>query len=130
MKDMKSHGGLTRGRGFSEGSLAKWTLAQVYMQNLYDELEQFCNVRFDMSEQHVDARKSRMSWDQQDSSKLLEWFSQHYPFTATDALMSLSSGIVGGPEVNCHLASEVGADMVKKMVNHGNFQNISRGKIK
>lgn len=111
MKDMKSHGDLTRGRGFSEGYLAKWILAQVYMQNLCDELEQFCNVCFDMNEQHVDARKSGMSRDEQDSSKLLEWLSQHHPFSATDALMSLSSGKVGTPEVNCHLASEVGADM-------------------
>lgn len=125
MKNMKSRGGITRGRGFSDNVLAKWTLAMIVMQNICDEIENFCDIHYETSEQHVDMRSSRIDRDRRDSIKLREWLSQHPPFSDTDTIRSLSSGIVGGTDVNCHLAQEVGMEMVTKMVTYGNFKNVT-----
>ncbi|GBM84728.1 hypothetical protein AVEN_20749-1 [Araneus ventricosus] len=45
--------------------------------------------------------------------------------------MSIDSGIVGGNEVNCHLAEKIGRDMISKMMGI-NFENVKfkrKGKV-
>lgn len=54
MKSMKSSGGLTHGRGITDSVLTRWTLGMAHMQNICDEIEAFCNVQSETSEQHVD----------------------------------------------------------------------------
>uniref|UniRef100_A0A6M2DQ66 Putative product n=1 Tax=Xenopsylla cheopis TaxID=163159 RepID=A0A6M2DQ66_XENCH len=124
-RSMKARGGITRRRGFSDNVLSKWTLAMIVMQNVCDEIENFCDVHYETSEQHVDTRSSRIDRDRNDSIKLQEWLSQHPHFADTDTIKSLSSGIIGGPDVNCHLALEIGMEMVTKMVSYGNFKNVT-----
>lgn len=46
-------------RGVSESVLAMWTFGMVATQNICEEVEQFCNVSFTTSEQHVEMRTSR-----------------------------------------------------------------------
>lgn len=46
------------------------------------------------------------------------WFNRHPPFPVTDRLVSIHSGIVGGPNINCHLAQELGSEGVKQVVGN------------
>lgn len=48
---------------------------------------------------------------------LYDWFTKRNPFEVTGELLSLASGIVAGPDVNCDRAYEVGAESLAKF--HG-----------
>uniref|UniRef100_A0A6M2DTR0 Putative product n=1 Tax=Xenopsylla cheopis TaxID=163159 RepID=A0A6M2DTR0_XENCH len=120
IKSMKFRGGIT------DNVLSKWILPMIVMQNVCDEIENFCDIHYETSEQHVDTQSSRIDRDRNDSIKLQEWLSQHPPPLAdTDTVKTLSSGIIGGPDVNCHLAPEIRMEMVTKMVSYGNFKNMT-----
>lgn len=118
MRSMKSQGGLTHGRGISTGVLSRWTGGMVYMLNICGELERFWNVSCITTEQHVDMRPTQIKRDTADLEKLKIWFDAHPPFPHTDKLLSLSSGTVGGPTINCHLARERGIEGVKEITNN------------
>ncbi|GBM16783.1 hypothetical protein AVEN_9374-1 [Araneus ventricosus] len=107
---MKSSGGLTRGRGITESVLTRWTLGMIHLHNICEEVEKYCNITSVTSEQHVDMRPSRIARDNEDVEKLMQWFSQHIPFPINDVLMSISIGVVGTADVNCHLSHELGCE--------------------
>lgn len=123
MKSMKSYGGLTRGRGMTESVLSRWTLGMVYLQNICNEVETYCNVNTATTEQHVDMRPSRVARDESDTEKLCRWFSQHPPFPTTDFIMSISSGQVGEATVNSHMALQIGRESMLTAIGQ-NFQEV------
>ena len=108
MRTMKSIGGLTHGRGITDSVLTKWTLGMVFLHNVSDEIERFCGISLETTEQHVDMRSSRIIRDNQDVGKLMNWFAEYHPFPISDDTMSLNTGIVGGEHINCHMSQEVG----------------------
>ena len=61
-------------------------------------------------------RPTRITRDTQDARKLHEWFSNHSPFPEADVIMSISSGIVGSDQVNCHKVQQVGIGGVSRIV--------------
>lgn len=125
MRMMHSCGGLTRGRGISDSVLALWTLGMLNLHNVCDAIEEYCNVHLDSSEQHVDARTSRIARDNEDLKKLLDWLAQHDPFPEIDSLLSISTGIVGGENITCHMSREKGFDGMQDMVSkYENFESI------
>ncbi|GBN09828.1 hypothetical protein AVEN_224499-1 [Araneus ventricosus] len=87
MKTMKGSGGLTRGRGIRESVLTRWTLGMIHLHNICEEVEKYCNITSVTSEQYVDMRPSRTARDNEDVEKLMQWFSQHIPFSINDVLM-------------------------------------------
>ncbi|GBL81247.1 hypothetical protein AVEN_143575-1 [Araneus ventricosus] len=123
MKTMKNSGGLTRGRGITESVLIRWTLGMIHLHNICEEVEKYCNIISVTSEQHVDVRPSRIALDIEDVEKVMQWFSQHIPFPINDVLMSISSGVVGTADVNCHLSHELGCEGISRIVG-GNFENV------
>lgn len=116
MRSMKSYGGLTRGRGVSDSVLARCTLGMLCLQSICEQIELFADARSETSEQHVDMRPTRVVRDNMDIGKLREWFTEHPPFLNIQAIVSLSTGITGHGEVNCHLAREIGISCMKKVV--------------
>ncbi|KAG5876671.1 hypothetical protein JTB14_013247 [Gonioctena quinquepunctata] len=99
MRFMKSVGGVTRGRGETDNVLTKWTLGLSIMQQVSESVGEFANVF--STEQHVDARPSRQMRDDVDCKKLMQWFSEHPPFSLLDKIVSLSTGIVPDSTINC-----------------------------
>lgn len=124
MRGMKTKGGLTGGRGYTDSVLTKWTKGLPVMQRVSQSVEEFVDVISSTSEQHVDSRPSRQERDNADVAKLEKWFSNHPPFPVLDAIVSLGTGIVGGPEINCFDAEKVGLDGIDAIVGQ-NFDNIS-----
>lgn len=123
MRSMKSSGGMTRGRGITNSTLAKWLQATVTSNSICSSLEQFGGVYFMSGDQHVDLLLSRQRRNQEDRKKLYVWCTAHYPFPNTEKLMSLSTGIVGSSDVNCHLAEEVGKELMSQTLGN-NFADI------
>ncbi|CAG9817879.1 unnamed protein product [Phaedon cochleariae] len=124
MKTMKVKGGLTHGRGFSDSVLTKWTSGMATLHDVCQRIEEFCDISTGTSEQHVDLRPSRRDRNAADSEKLNNWLLQHPPFPPCNVLMSVSSGVIGGPEVNCHLSVEVGSMGIAKIMGQ-DFKNVS-----
>lgn len=124
MRSMKSIDGLTRGRGITDSVLSKWILGMPIMQRVSEAIEKFTDVLSSSTEQHVDARPTRQARDNDDVEKLLKWFSEHPPFPVLDSIVSLSTGIVGGININCHNSQKIGLDGMKAIVGQ-NFNEIS-----
>ncbi|KMQ95977.1 hypothetical protein RF55_3772 [Lasius niger] len=113
---MKSSGGHTQSRGITDSVITLWTLGMVYLHNMCDEMEKFCGISLETIEQHVDMRTSRVSRDNADLEKLVNWVSQHPPFPKIDELMSISTGVVRDEKINCHLSEEIGAVGITRII--------------
>lgn len=124
MRAMKSYGGLTRGRGMSNNVLSRWIVGMLCLQNINDQMEIFCGIRSETSEQHVDMRRARVGRDNVDIKKLSDWFTEHSPFPETQELMSISSGAVAPENVNCYLARSIGITSFKTCLEKGNFDDL------
>lgn len=118
MRTMKSIGGLTHGRGISNSVLTMWMLGMVYLHNVCDEIEKFCGISIETTEQHVDIRSARIVRDNEDLKKLINWFSQHSPFPKVDELMSISTGVIGDKTINCHKSQEIGMLGISKIIGN------------
>ncbi|XP_031784033.1 uncharacterized protein LOC116417072 [Nasonia vitripennis] len=117
MRSMKTQGGLTHGRGMAESVLTKFVLTMIILVEVCNEMENFCNVSYSTSEQHVDSKVSRITRDVADLQKLLEFFSRYNPFPETTNIMSIFSGIVGNDSINCHKAYEIGMKSIKSIID-------------
>ena len=83
MRAIKTSGGLTRGRGISDSTLAQWVLALPLCVPLHNALETFAGINPGTSEQHKEHQEllpSRQSRDNRDLNLFLEWLEAHPPF--------------------------------------------------
>ncbi|KAJ8886881.1 hypothetical protein PR048_013093 [Dryococelus australis] len=127
MCDMKSEGRLIRGRGLSDSEFAKWVGGTRTATAICLSLEVFASVHFMSGEQHVDFRVSRINIDDQDRGKLAQWLADHPPFAVRDSIMSLSTGVRGNSNINCHKAAEVGSCKLGTFVGT-NFADMKQSK--
>ena len=110
MRSLKTSGGLTRGRGISPSTIAKWVHSMPAASRVIDAMETFSGVACVTSEQHVDLR------DHADTATFLTWLDLHHPFQrASPLLASLASGVVVSAAVNCDDALSVGEASMKAM---------------
>ena len=63
MRSIKSSGGLTRGSGISEHQRALWTMSSHVLANSNDAIQGFTRHTFTTSEQHKEAKASKMNRD-------------------------------------------------------------------
>ena len=84
-------------------------------------------MQFLSGEQHVDFRASRQIRDKEDTKTLSDWFTSHPPFPKIDKLVSLSTGIVGSSNINCHLAVQVGTEILNRLVG-SNFADLKQSR--
>lgn len=118
MRGMKSLGGLTHGRGFTESVLSKWILGMPSTHHVCEAVEIYCNITPAISDQHVEMRDSRIQTDEQDCRKFEQWLRNHSPFTITNNLISLSTGIVAEEKTNCYDAKTVGEKILNATVGN------------
>lgn len=116
MRSMKTIGGLTHGRGITDSTLNKWIQGLPAAHDVCENLEKYCGVYMENSEQHVDARLSWISRDNNDLNILLKWFSSHPPFLELNEIISISTGVVGDTTINWHNAYEIGLIEMKKII--------------
>ena len=116
MRSLKTSGGLTRGRGISPSTIAKWVHSMPAASRAIDAMETFGGVACVTSEQHVDLRESDQKRDHADTATFLTWLDRHHPFQrASHLLASPASGVVASAAVNCDDALSVGEASMKAM---------------
>ena len=116
MRSLKTSGGLTRGRGISPSTVAKWVHSMPAASRVIDAMETFGGVACVTSEQHVDLRESDQKRDHADTATFLTWLDLQHPFQrASPLLASLASGVVASAAVNCDDALSVGEASMKAM---------------
>ena len=94
MRDIKSAGGLTRGRGMQESTRLLWVLSLNSCAIIEKALRQLTSTA-SKGEFHTELRNSRMKRDSEDTETYLGWFRERNPFaTKTENLVSLSSGLI------------------------------------
>ena len=121
MRSIHSLGGLTRGRGMTEGVRHMWVHSMHRCASVHNAMTKLTKLQLTSSEQHVELGNARCERDNNDLAKIAEWFDQHNPFhpDSDSKLRSLSSGITAEDNdgVNCDLAEEVGAVIHSKLDN-------------
>lgn len=122
MKSMKVEGGLIE-RGITDSTVNKWILGISSAYNVCEEVEKFCGISFSTTEQHIDARDSRMTRDINDAHKIMEWFNSHNPFPHLKTLMSITTGMTVRDKINCHNAFNIGIASFQKIIGK-NFHEI------
>ena len=120
MRTLKSRGGLTRGRGFTESVRILWIYSMHRCAGIHQSMSDFTELQLAFSEQHVEMRVSRIKRDFEDINKMITLLQNHNPFDDTDpSLRSLSSGQASDEKdgINCDIAEDVGIIMQKKIDN-------------
>ena len=96
MRMLKTSGGMTHGREFTDSTLTKWVHTHSRCIPICDALENFTGVHPETSEQHKDLRTSTQDRDKTDYGKFVQWLKSHPPFAGynPNRLVSLSSGVI------------------------------------
>ena len=71
MRSLKTTGGLTRGRGFSETQCVLWGLSIPACAEITSSMQQLTNVKYSTSEQHKEATYARVERDAKDTQEVI-----------------------------------------------------------
>lgn len=93
MRSLKAQGELSYGQGITDRTLGTWVATMPTIMENAVQVEDFCGVKYGTSEQHVDARFSRVQSDDADIAILLDWYSSHDHFPPGQFVMSISTGV-------------------------------------
>ena len=116
MRSRKTSGGLTRGRGISPSTIAKWVHSMPAASIVIAAMETFGGVVCLASEQLVDVRESNQRRDHADTTTFVTWLNLHNPFQrASPLLASLASDVAASAAVNCDDSLLVGDASMKAM---------------
>lgn len=99
-------------RGLTDEVLITYVVTRLALSNICEELEKYCNAYIYTSEQHVDLREPRVKRNDSNTEKLYNWLNNHDPFTESEVIKSLGTGIKGNDVITCHMTKEVMAEMV------------------
>ena len=91
MRSIKSHGGLSRGRGTSDSVIAIWCQSMHRLAAIHESMSTLTGHIHQTSGQHVEERASRFKRD------MTTWL-EHSPFTGAKELMSIANGITASEE--------------------------------
>ena len=127
MRTIKSRGGLTRGRGFTEFVRILWVYSMHKCASIHSAMSDLTRLKQTTSEQHIDMGAARIKRDYKDLSAMVSWLRAHDPFDVNDnTLRSISSGLTATEDdcLNIDDAENVGLKIQTKM-NNSMFVDIS-----
>lgn len=115
IKSMKSQGGLTNGRGVEDSVTNEWVLSMPSLFEVDQSVLDHGNISFNTnSDQHADASDAPIITDNDVVDLFYNWFLAHNPFTETEEIMCISTGLIGEKTVvDCHKAIEKGIDLMR-----------------
>ncbi|VDI45288.1 Hypothetical predicted protein [Mytilus galloprovincialis] len=93
MRSLKTTGGMTRGRGMSEGQRAQWILSMPDCAEMNNALQEFTGVNYGTSDQHKEGGESRRSRDCQDLKTFLSFLISRSPFVEETSLRNIETGV-------------------------------------
>ena len=90
MRNMKTSGGLTRGRGMTEQQRVIWSLALPACAEVNRAMQELTGVLFNSGEQNQDMTQSRQVRDWKDTQVLLCFLHESNPFIADPSLRNIN----------------------------------------
>lgn len=114
MRSMSVEGGPFK-RGATSSVVFKWIKGIIFTKDMIEDLEQFCNVEFSKSHQHVDAREARVQKDKKDVLTIKQFLQEDNPFEDIEHLQNIATGLIGTDEINCYDALRIGIEAMKKI---------------
>ena len=118
MRSIKSRGGLTRGRGFTDSVRLMWVHSAHVCREVHKAMSILTGLQLQTSEQHIELGTSRIKHDNSDLIKVQNWFEKHDPLDQSEPnLNSLSSGVIASTEsgCNCDKIEKVGEKIQKSL---------------
>ena len=136
MCSLKSIGGLSHGRGWSEAQQLSWLLSRPTCAEYNHSIQKLTSVSFLSSDQHTPTHSwstgARMTRDKQDVDKLTTFFTTYDPFSPDPTLHCIATGVVASTSANVDDAQSIGVkildDMVDQEVNQYTFPVSSKAK--
>jgi hypothetical protein len=117
MRSVKSNGGLTRGRGFTEMQRTVWLLSMPSCSEVNRTMQDYTGILNKGSEQHRDMSIARKARDNKDMKILLNYLVNMNPFTGDDKLLrNISTGETACNLVNADCSEEVGSQIIDSMI--------------
>ena len=121
MRAVKSRGGLTQGRNFTENVFLLWARSLNSSARVCNALTELTETHNESNDPHKERGFTRRQRDFHDCNKFYVWLKARNPFLiANDNLYSLSTGIVSVENkdfVNCEKAEQVGREIQKSFDN-------------
>lgn len=108
--------GLSHGRGMTSSVMTRFLEGMPYAIEIMNQLEEYVSIKWESSDQHVDVTPARQKRDENDRQTFKTWFQTHNPFIQSPKLQSLSTGLVGDVNTDCHRAIAKGLASMASMV--------------
>lgn len=115
MRDAKTTGGLTRGRGMTEFQRSKWVLSMPACAQVNNAMQEVTGTRRLSSDQHIEMGSARTARDTKDMMAITSYLLDRNPFADDQALRNIATGVVGEAAVNVTKAREVGCGIMQAM---------------
>ena len=116
MRSVKTHGGLTQGKGMTETQRLLWVMSMPACANMNDAMQKFTGVSYETSDQHKDMSKARQARDANDTLNLISYLAQRDPFVENPSLFNIANGMTAQKGVNVDRSREIGEDILDSMV--------------
>ncbi|XP_044003051.1 uncharacterized protein LOC122848794 [Aphidius gifuensis] len=107
---------LVHGRGVTDSVISRYLGAMPTCYMIMENLEDFCNVKTQNSEQHIQLLKARIKLDNDHLEIFKSWFTKHDSLIQRTSIVSLSTGVMGGSEINCYEAIKKGEENMVNMI--------------
>ena len=127
MRSLKTSGGLTRGRGFTEQQRLIWLLSMPACAETNRAMPELTGVKSNSGEQIKDMSKARQKWDAKDTLVILTTFEDRDPFSADPNLRNIMTGVNGDNAVNVDRARAIGEKILSSVT--GNQRQITRSSV-
>ena len=122
MRTMKSVGGLTHGRGvMEEKSRTKWLMSLPLCATVNEAIQELTGRVLATSDQHKDTTPARITRDCNDMTNILNFVSEYNPFSESDSLRNIVSGLTSSSS-NVHKVREVGDAILENLYGSNVFE--------
>ena len=121
MCSLKSIGGLSHGRRWSEAQQLSWLLSRPTCAEYNHSLQKLTSVSFLSSDQHTPTHSwstgARMTRDKQDVDKLTTFFTTYDPISPDPTLHCIATGVFASTSANVDDAQSIGVTILDGMVD-------------
>ena len=115
MRSLKTSGGLTRGRDFTEQQRLIWLLSMPACAETNRAMQELTGVKSNSGEQNKDMSKARQKRDAKDTLVILTTFEDRDPFSADTNFRNIMTGVNADNTVNVDHARAIGEKILSSM---------------
>ena len=115
IRNIKTHGGLTRGKGMTENQRFVWVLSMPVCTSINETMQTFSGVSYETSDQHKDVSAAIQARDVSDTVDLIDYLNERGPFGQNDSLFNIANGMTVQERVKVEKAREIGVKIVECM---------------